>query len=59
MKVILRGIKPNDLRAAVDAAIAADKSYRQVISPKQPMILGKIFLVHETATGTIVVNYKP
>ena len=58
MKVILRGIKPSDMKAAVDAAIAADKSYRQVIGPKEPMILGKIFLVHETATGTIVVKYK-
>lgn len=58
MKAIFRNIKPCDFEKAANAAIAADKHYRQVIGPKEPMILGKIFFVHETATGTIVVNYK-
>jgi hypothetical protein len=58
MKVILKGIAQADWKAAIDAAIAADKSYREIIGPRKPIILGKKFVVHETATGTIVVQYK-
>ena len=58
MKKFIFNVAPKDLPEAAIVAQSADKNYRPAIDPKRKVILDKRFLVHETATGTIVVNYK-
>lgn len=47
-----------DLADASLVAQSADLHYRPAIDEKRKVILSKRFEVHETRTGTIVVNYK-
>ena len=60
MKTILN-VNHCDIAAAAQVAVSASQNYRDVIGPKQKLeftIGKKRFVVHETAKGTIVVNYK-
>lgn len=59
MKTILN-VDHCDISAAAEVAVNASKNFRKGIGPKQKVqftIGKKRFEVHETAKGTIVVNY--
>lgn len=63
MKLILRGIKPEDWQAAVTVALDWNKWHNTPGHDKHTTIMaGRFvvhrFVVHETASGTVVVRYK-
>jgi hypothetical protein len=58
MKLILQKIDPKDWAAAIRAALDWDKWHNKPGHQKHKTIMSAMFVVHETATGTIVVNYK-
>ena len=58
MKLILRGIKPEDWQAAVTVALDWNKWHNTTGHDKHTTIMAERFVVHETDTGTVVVRYK-
>jgi len=59
MNLILRNIDPKDWAAAIKVATDWDKWHNKPGQQKHVTIMSGMFQVHETKTGTIVVNYKP
>lgn len=60
MKIILN-VELGDIMKAAALAENVAKNYRSGVSPKNKVefpVGNKRFIVHETATDTIVVNYK-
>ena len=58
MKVIIRNIRPEYWPAAVKAALAWQQWHNKEGQQKHKTIMDGRFVVHETATGTIVVTAK-
>lgn len=56
IKVTFRFINREDLADALQAAISADKYYREAMTQEKTVTFGK-FKCHETDKGTIVVTY--
>jgi len=59
MNLIFRNVPPRLLNEALKAAQAFALWHNTPNWDKEKRIIGKYFFVHETKTGTIVVNYKP
>jgi hypothetical protein len=58
MNVIFRSVPPRLLTEALKAVQAFSLWHNTPNWDYQKRIIGKDFTVHETKTGTIVVNYK-
>jgi hypothetical protein len=58
MNLILRKIHSKDWEAATQAALSWNKWHNKEGQQKHITIMSGMFQVHETKTGTIVVNYK-
>jgi hypothetical protein len=58
MNLILRNIDPKDWAQAIKAAADWNKWHNKEGQQKHITIMSGMFQVHETKTGTIVVNYK-
>jgi hypothetical protein len=59
MNLIIRNIDPKDWAQAIKAAADWSKWHNKEGQQKHVTIMSGMFQVHETKTGTIVVNYKP
>jgi hypothetical protein len=58
MNLILRNIDPKDWAQAIKVATDWNKWHNKEGQQKNVTIMSGMFQVHETKTGTIIVNYK-